>query len=51
MVGVPRKERKDGDYYKAMFGATVGGREGVRGSAGTGMFMELSQSLEKWDIP
>ena len=30
MVGVPRKERKDGDYCKTMFRASVGGREGVR---------------------
>ena len=52
MVGVPRKERKDGDYCKAMFHATVGGREGVRGEepAGAGMFIELLRSLDKWDM-
>ena len=31
MVGVLRKEGKDGDYCKTMSCATVGGREGVRG--------------------
>ena len=44
MVGVPRKERKDGDYCKTMFRTTVGGREEP---AGTGIFMEQLRLLDK----
>ena len=41
--------KEDGDYYKTMFRAMVGGREGVEGEeqAGTGIFMELLRSLDE----
>ena len=48
MVGISRREKEDGDYRRAVFRSTVGGR---KEPAGAGMFMELLRSLDKWDIP